>query len=307
MSDRNIIHTGKQGSPRLELEQSWWAMGLLGEDGREWSMEQKFHKIAEAGFQGISALIPAPAEQDKWHALLDRYGLSFSGIAFPSSAGSLQDALQAARAFGRVQYMNIQVMDAFVIDQEAEHLLDSLQRTAEEDGMPTFVETHRGTVTQDLIRTVNYVRQLPKLKLIIDLSHYVVGGELNGTSATAERHFETLLARTAGIHARVSNGEQIQIDVGPEGKHPMVPHFARWWRKGMACWLAGAVEGQVLPFVTELGPPGNYAITTIGPDGEQLEISDRWQQALLFKRVAEQEWRHVVEEAAGGADDEAGG
>ena len=303
MSDWNSIQSGKPGPPRLSIEQSWWAMGGLGEGGTEWTMEQKFEKVAEAGYHGISAVIPPPAEQDIWHTLLDRYGLSFSGIAFPSSPESLQEELRTASSFGRVQYMNIQVMDAFVVDQEAEHLLDSLLRTAEGEHMPTFVETHRGTVTQDLIRTVNYVKQLPQLKLIIDLSHYVVAGEMNGTSAAAEQHFEALLDRTAGIHARISNGEQVQIDIGLEGDHPMVPHFTRWWRKGMSRWLAGAAAGQILPFVTELGPPGYYAITTTASTGEMVEISDRWQQALLFKQLAEQEWRQAVTEVGKGMGD----
>jgi sugar phosphate isomerase/epimerase len=291
---RNAINDGTASTPRLEIQQSWWAMIGLGENGKEWTMEQKFEKIAEAGYAAISASIPAPEEAGEWHRLLERYKLGFSAMAFPSKVDDIRNTLKEARQFGRVQYVNLQVMDGFVIDQQAIGLLSELLALANEAGMPTFVETHRGTVTQDLIRTAQYVRVLPELRLTIDLSHYVVAGELNGPLAKAEEHFEWLLQRTSAIHARVSNGEQVQIDVGTEGDHPMLKNFERWWRKGMAYWLKQAQPGDVLPFVTELGPPGYYAITRRDNAGREIEISDRWQQALLFKRIAEAQWKSVL-------------
>lgn len=284
-----------QTAPSLELQQSWWAMIGLGENGQEWSMEQKFEKIAEAGYGGISAAIPSEAEQDEWHRLLDRYRLNFSAMVFPSCAADLAVTLHAAARFGRVQYVNAQVMDSFVIDRQAERLLTELGETAEDAKVPFFVETHRGTVTQDLIRTSDYVRALPGLRLTIDLSHYVVAGELNGSMEKAEPYFEALLRRTSGLHARVSNGEQIQIDIGAEGTHPMLGHYKRWWGQAMSYWLDQAAPGEVLPFVTELGPPGYYAVTRTQPDGGELEISDRWQQALLFKRMAEGLWTRILD------------
>ena len=53
----------------------------------------------------------------------------------------------------------------------------------------------------------------------------------------------------------------------------------------------GAGQGDVLPFASELGPP-RYAITT--PDG--LEFSDRWEQSLVMKRLAEQAWDRASRE-----------
>lgn len=296
MNLRNAVNDGTFGAPRLELQQSWWAMGQLGEHGKEWTMEQKFEKIAEAGYAAISAAVPPPEEWQEWHRLLDRYKLGFNAIAFPSRVEDIVRSMEESSQFGSVQYMNLQVMDGFVIDPQATELLSGLLSRAKEAGMPTFIETHRGTITQDLIRTAAYVRELPELRLMIDLSHYVVAGELNGSLARAEEYFAVLLERTAGIHARVSNGEQVQIDVGPEGDHPMLPHFERWWRAGMRSWLRQAQPGDVLPFVTELGPPGYYAITQRTAEGKEMEISDRWQQALLFKRLAEAQWQQALNE-----------
>ncbi|MBI3923502.1 MAG: sugar phosphate isomerase/epimerase, partial [Armatimonadetes bacterium] len=50
-------------------------------------------------------------------------------------------------------------------------------------------------------------------------------------------------------------------------------------------WLKEAGPGDVFPFTSELGPP-RYAITL--PDGS--EFSDRWEQSLVIKRLAEQAW-----------------
>ncbi|MFC4779434.1 sugar phosphate isomerase/epimerase family protein [Paenibacillus sp. GCM10023252] len=293
MTSWNRVNDGTTKGPALHIEQSWWAMGNLGENGREWSFEEKFHRIAEAGFSGISAVMPPEAEWESWKRQLEQYQFSFSTIAFPRKVQDLTDTIRQTKQFGAVQYINSQVMDAFVIDQEATELLQGLLQEAESASIPLFIETHRGTVTQDLIRTADYVNKLPELKLVIDLSHYVVAGEMNGTSEAAEAHFDQLLRRTAGLHGRISNGEQVQVDAGPEGEHPMVEHFTRWWRKGMSAWLKQAQPGDLLPFIPELGPPYYYAITEAAPGGDR-EISDRWQQALLLKRIAEEQWKQVL-------------
>lgn len=286
--------------PKIDIQQSWWAMGNLGENGKEWTMEQKFDKIAEAGFTGICGFIPKHEEMDKWHHLLDRYHLNFSGLAFPYNIEDMIETLKLAKQFGRVQYINSQVMDAFVIDGEAVRLLDDLLLVSDEANIPNLIETHRGTVTQDLIRTAAYIKELPHLRLMIDLSHYVVAGEMNGgneeTNAKAEVLIDQLLARSAGMHARISNGEQVQIDIGHDGDHPMLNRFTNWWQKGMKHWLQQAESGEVFPFCMELGPPNYYGITRRDEYKNEIEISDRWQQALLLKRIVAEQWENVSKE-----------
>ncbi|MCM3626615.1 sugar phosphate isomerase/epimerase [Paenibacillus glycanilyticus] len=296
MASNYHLNDGTNNPPRMELQQSWWAMIGLGENGREWTMEEKFERIAAAGFTGISATMPAEQDIEEWHRLLDKHQFTFSTVAFPSSKSDMQSILEAVKQFGRVQYINSQVMDAFVVGDEAVQLLQDILEASSEAGIPHFIETHRGRITQDLLRTTDYVRALPQLKLIIDFSHYIVAGELDGTSSRSEAEFDVLLQRTAGIHGRISNGEQVQVDMGKSGDHPMARHFKRWWRKGMQNWYANAVPGDVLSFVPELGPPG-YAITRLDEHGRELETTDRWQQALLLKQIAEELWQEVVAEA----------
>jgi hypothetical protein len=284
------VNDGSSAQPKLELQQSWWALYGLGNGERELTIEEKFEKIAEAGFTGILGRLPEPRDAERWRNLLDEYHFSFGVHSFPREREDLQALLIQAKEFG-VQYVNSQVANAFVTGEAATKLLSELIEEASTAQLPFFVETHRGKVTQDLLRTVDYVKAIEALRLTIDLSHYVAAGELVNAQAAAlaEPFFDVLLQRTSSIHARISNGEQIQVDIGPHGEHPMVPVFTGWWEKGMSYWLQEAQPGDILPFVVELGPwPYSFTIDEDAVHGK--EMSDRWQQSLVFKRLAEEAW-----------------
>lgn len=246
-------------APKMEVHQSWWAMRQIGEAHREWTMEEKLEHIYQAGYDGILGRLPIPEEAELWREKLDHYKLRFGIEAFITTRADIGVYLEQAAAFG-VDYINAQVGHSFLIGSDAVALLEELLGEAAQYGIPLFVETHRGRVTQDLLRTIDYVRALHNLRLTIDLSHYVVAGEIYRNVEAVDPYFEPLLARTASIHGRISNGQQIQADITSLEDHPMTAHFRRWWTKGMAEWHALAKPGDFLPFVCELGPP-DYAIT----------------------------------------------
>jgi sugar phosphate isomerase/epimerase len=301
----NTIHRiSTKREPRLEVLMSWWGMNGLGVQngtGVEWSMEEKVRRIAEAGYDGINGMLPEGREAERFSQLLDQYNLSYSVNAYPKTAEELDVFLCKAKSFGRVDFVNVQVLRPFLVGERAVQLLDDMAEVSRSVGIPAYIETHRGTITQDLLRTVEYAEALPELELTIDFSHYVVAGEMHTVSDEAEELLQTLLARTKSIHARVSNGEQVQIDIPMFGsvdgqgaadrgfEHPMLKHFQRWWLSGMRSWRQAAKENEVLPFVCELGPPP-YAITVRGKGDVQSEVSDRWTQSLLFARIARSLW-----------------
>ena len=102
----------------------------------------------------------------------------------------------------------------------------------------------------------------------------------------------------ASVHGRVSNGHQVQVDIGDGTDDLPTAHFARWWKRGFSSWRERAAPGDVFTFVTELGPPP-YSIITRGPGSAfSREISDRWEQTLVFKRLAEALWTETTAEAA---------
>ncbi|MEK3890497.1 sugar phosphate isomerase/epimerase family protein [Bacillus sp. FSL K6-3431] len=277
---------------KIEIQQAWWAMIGLGDGEIEWTTEEKFEKIAEAGFTGILGSLPEDQEAEKWRRLLDEYQFSFGIHSFPSKKEDLQILLKKAKEFD-VDYVNSQVMGDFISGKDAIQLLGDLVAEAKKVNMPYYVETHRGRITQDLIRTVQYVNEIPDLRMTIDLSHYVLAGE-GCYSNKADEYFDILLKRTSSIHARVSNGQQIQIDIGPDGDHPLTERFVGWWEKGMSYWLEEAKPNDVLPLVCELGPP-DYSITRYFNSAHK-EISNRWEQSIVFKKILEEAWDRVKNE-----------
>ncbi|UJF34062.1 sugar phosphate isomerase/epimerase family protein [Paenibacillus hexagrammi] len=310
MSTIPLMSTKRE--PRLEVLMSWWGMNGLGAHngaGAEWSMEEKVRRIAEAGYDGINGMLPEGEEAEEWLRLLETYHLSYSVNAYPKTAEELDAFLHKAKLFGKADFVNVQVMKPFLVGEEAVRLLAEMMELSRSAGIPAYIETHRGTITQDLLRTVEYVQVLPDLMLTIDFSHYVVAGEMRTVSEEADELLQKLLPRTKSMHARISNGEQVQVEVPVpsftggeaaaadiefdyEAELPILKHFQHWWLGGMRSWRQSAQEGDVLPFVCELGPPP-YAITTRSPDGVQREASDRWTQALLFARMARSLWERA--------------
>lgn len=61
--------------------------------------------------------------------------------------------------------------------------------------------------------------QAPRLWIMQNLSHYIVAGEIGGNlKPEADRQFELVMQRAAMLDGRVSNGEQVQVDMGPVGQ-----------------------------------------------------------------------------------------
>ncbi|WP_317967993.1 TIM barrel protein [Paenibacillus sp. CCS19] len=262
-------------------------------DGRELNMEEKFGLIAEAGFQGIDAFTPEPGESaELWRTLLEQYGLALSVNVYPRSIEDMRNALERAAAYGSIRAVNVQVLTPFVTGDAAVTLLSGIADLADEYKLPVNVETHRGTITQDLIRTAEYAERIPNLRLTADLSHYVLAGEMLNVPEQAEAYFQLLLSRADCIHARLSNGEQIQVDIGTDGSHPMLARYGQWWQDGMRSWQQSHPEGGSLLFVPELGPPP-YAITIDEPTNRKREISDRWEQSLTLMRYARSLWDSI--------------
>lgn len=276
-------------SPRLDVQMSWWGMTGLGPYIQARTVEERVAMIAEAGFDGINGYIPALEDEDRWKRLLEKYKLSFSVNAYPKSAEDMELYLARAKAYGDIQHINVQVMTPFLVDRLAVDFLQEIHRLSALHGIPAYIETHRGTITQDLLRTVEYIERIKNLRLTIDLSHYVVAGEMHTVTDEAEALFGKLLRRASAFHARVSNGEQVQVDIGDDGEHPMMRHFERWWGQGMERWRSSAGSGDALPFVVELGPPP-YAITADEYAGRLQELGDRWKQSLLLLRTARRLW-----------------
>ncbi|MBW3636820.1 MAG: hypothetical protein KY445_10215, partial [Armatimonadetes bacterium] len=97
-----------------------------------------------------------------------------------------------------------------------------------------------------------------------------------------------IIERVAHVHGRISNGEAVQVDVGDGngGQGTPAGFFKQIWTEIFRTWRQKARNGDIMPFLSELGPP-RYAITL--PNGR--EFSDRWEQSLVMKKLAEEAWK----------------
>ena len=149
-----------------------------------------------------------------------------------------------------------------------------------------MLETHRYRLTNDLLFTLDLLAQMPDLKLLADLSHYVVGRELpEPGSVEDDEQVRTILRHSWGFHGRIASSEQVQVGLDFSQHQPWVERFTGWWRYGVEHWLGRADTPQSLSFTCELGPPP-YAIT----DAQGRELTDRWAEALKLKALIRQVW-----------------
>ena len=209
------------------------------------------------------------------------------GIGFSTTATEADDLLPYIELAHRMRgdYLTVQVPGSLQASPRIADLLEEMYELANDAGLPLFIETHRGTVTQDLRRTVKVINRFKKVRFTGDFSHYVLAGELGGGwSDDVWDHFQQIAAALRNWRGRISFGEQIQDDIGDGAGEP-ARQFKKLWTTGFAAWLEKARAGDVLPFGCQLGPVP-YSLT----DLSGREISDRWEQCLVIKRLAEEAW-----------------
>lgn len=272
---------------KLEIYQSLWAMELRIPGVAERPMEENFAMAAEAGYHGL-CIDPAAHEIEESLALLplyERYQLKCMVNAFPHSIEELAPILDMA-----VQ------MDAALVNvignvmpltpTEAVPVIEHWIADAQKRNIPLLFETHRDCTLNDLYFTLQLIEQLPDMRLCADLSHYVIDREMPLPLTERDQNFmRAILQRSDCFQGRISNREQIQVQIEFPQHQTWVEQFKLWWEYGINAWRQRNNADAVLAFLCELGPPP-YAIT--GADG--LELSDRWQEALKIRHWIEAIW-----------------
>ncbi|NWA24503.1 sugar phosphate isomerase/epimerase [Pseudomonas gingeri] len=269
--------------------QSMWAM--LDHRGQfDQPLEAQLERIAVAGFDGVTDHFWVGQHAARLSSAARGLGLQIEGQAFPRTVDDLAATLDVACRHG-CHHLTLQADVRPRTLAEAVRLVEGWQRLAEQVDFPILLETHRYRLTSDLLFTLDLLAEMPDLQLLADLSHYVVGRELPEPATVEDnQQIQTILRHSWGFHGRVASCEQVQVPSGFAQHRPWLELFLGWWRYGIEDWLSRPDTPASLSFTCELGPPP-YAMT--GADG--LEISNRWDEALMLKERIRQVWNDSLQ------------
>ena len=278
---------------KLEVFQSMWAMEQRRPDGFNWPLEQRIEMIAEAGYTGVAIDFAWNdlADARACLPLLQRYDLACALVAFPKTAEDLQGLVDLSADFD-TRYIAINARYFPWTAKEAVPRVRQWLEMGEKVGLPVYLETHRLTLTNDIVFTLDLMDLIPELEMVADLSHYLVAREFpQPIDELSSQLIDRILRRSATFQGRIGSREQIQVPLGFDQHAYWEGLFADWWRQGFKYWRQRNDADAVLNFSCELGPPP-YAIT--GQDG--YELSDRCQEGLEIKRRVEKTWEELEEE-----------
>lgn len=282
---------GSQDAPKLRVGHSLWSLLKLPmncdfDGATEWTIDEKFARVKAAGFEHVECWFDG-SDMDATAEALKRHDLRLVMGYRPFGVADTLGAIEVAARLG-ADFVFAHLANAFTPLDKAVEIVREGRKIAADHGLPYFVEVHRGTFTETIPQALQLIERVPEIRFTADLSHFVVVGEFYGwEDEGAMEKMRPILERTSHAHGRISNGEQVQVDVG-DGTNDTAQFFVRLWTEMMRNWKQGAELGDVFPFSSELGPP-RYAMTL--PDGR--EFSDRWQQSLVMKKLAEQAWANA--------------
>ncbi len=278
---------------QLKIYQSLWGMELRSPHVPERSNEENFRMVAEAGFDGmcIDPSADEIPEQRKLGDLYREYDLGCMVNAFPATEDDMVPLLDFALEMNACMVnvisgvMPLRPEDAVPVVQRW------MQEAADRD-MPLLFETHRDGLLNDMYYTLLLMDLVPEMRLCADLSHFVVDREMrNPITERDQQYVSSILNRSDCFQGRIANREQVQIQINFPQHQEWVEIFKSWWQEGMQAWRARNADAAELVFLCELGPPP-YAIT----DGEQRELSDRWEESLQIRDWAKELWAEAAME-----------
>ncbi len=252
------------------------------------TFSDRLEAIRAAGFDGVQFADGATREELQE---CGRAGLGIVGsgrVNVPAEADVLAEKL-AGDGF---ECATLHVGWGLEDDSEAARLIEGVLKASSRRRIPLYVETHRATIFQDMWRTAGFVRRFPELQINGDFSHWYTGQEMvYGGFEKKLAFIAPLFERVRFLHGRIGNPGcmQVRVEIHDREEPLYVRHFKQLWTACFRAFQTTARPGDRIYFVPELLASGiYYARTFRNAAGDAVEESDRWEQALVLKQMAEQ-------------------
>lgn len=263
-----------------------------------------FAKILDAGFTGMQVYAPNSAAADA--------GLKMSGMARIVDPSLCDRIIAQHRAWG-FEATTVHLGTGLESDAESHLLISSMLEAATRHGHPVFIETHRSTITQDPVRTLNLVEAFPEIRFNADLSHWYTGLEMRyGDFEAKVARLQPIFDRVRYLHLRMGHSCEMQTPLFHLRNHQAWQDFSFLWKKCIEGFRATAKNGERLISAPELLPASvahqgqvyqmNYARLK-SPEDPSTELSDRWLEALELRQLVNDIWKSSVREKKANNDD----
>jgi sugar phosphate isomerase/epimerase len=233
-------------------------------------------RMAEAGYDGVEVLVPPrpPADAATQRATVLASGLEVIPVvlSFSGDRDAYRSVIEHALSYGPRQITSHTGSDA-MSHAEAVDFLGWTLELEDEIGVPIGHETHRQHQLFTPWQTAALLRELPRLRIVADYSHWVVVAE----RLLDDRADDISLANRHAmhIHARVGFPE------GPQVNDPRSPAHAESVARHESWWLdiirqRAAQGAERITITPEYGPPP-YMPTI--PFTEE-PVADLWELCL---------------------------
>lgn len=291
---------GSAAPPRMRCYLNWMTLDDLpaGSSGpAATDSEGRLAAIREAGYEGVQFVEPLTREQSVACARLNLGKAGSGRVNQPKDA----EELAARFAAEGMECATLHVGWGMEDDEQSARLLEAVLAASARHGVPLYVETHRATIFQDMWRTVQFVKRFPEIRFNGNFSHWYTGLEMvYGGFQNKLQFIRPVLERVSFLHGRIGDPGSMQVDVGSgdAGTHPYVADFRELWSAAFAAFLERARSGDYILFVPELLSPRIYYARYLATRGsERMEEGDRWEQALVLRRIAAECFEFVLQAA----------
>lgn len=251
MSPIDRCNDASTRAPRLRRDLNLGTMAELPRASTGWraSHAEQLALLKADGHEAVQIWQPGA---DAVQAARDA-GLGVTGICRALYAPEVDAIVREQRALG-CEITTLHVGHSFETDAEMDALAAAVLEASARHGHPVYVETHRGTMTQDMRRTLDLIERWRDLRFNADLSHWYTGHELTYGGEFYDRiaRLTPVFERVRFLHARVGNPGCIQTGLDDPGDY--LAHFREMWTRCFVGFLRGSQPGDFLSFNAELLP-----------------------------------------------------